>query len=70
MQKLTPGFKNHMRNFDSFRQPVESPKKLKSDGLLLSKKYIPSAEKLFAEDLSNITFNYLHENSPNSLCYF
>ena len=70
MQKLTPGFKNHMRNFDSFRQSVESPKKLKSDGLLLSKKYIPSAEKLYAEDLSNITFNYLHENSPNSLCYF
>ena len=70
IQKLTPGFKNHMRNFDNFRQAVESPKTLKFDGLLLSIKYIPSAEKLYAEDLSNITFNYLHENSPNSLCYF
>ena len=25
MKKLTPGFKNHMRNFDNFRQAVESP---------------------------------------------
>ena len=24
--KLTPGFKDHMRNFDNFRQGVESPK--------------------------------------------
>ena len=39
--------------------------KLKFDELLLSKKYIPSAE-----DLSNITVNYLCENSPNYLCHF
>ena len=26
IQKLTPGFKNHMRNSDNFRQAVESPK--------------------------------------------
>ena len=38
-------------------------KKLKFDGLLLSKKYIPSAKTLYTEDLSNITFNYLCENS-------
>ena len=44
-------------------------KKLKFDGLLLSKKYIPSA-KTYTEDLSNITFKYLCENSPNSLCHF
>ena len=37
-------------------------KKLKFDGLLLSKKYIPSAKTLYTEDLSNITFNYLCEN--------
>ena len=43
--------------------------KLKSNGLLLSKKYIPSAKTLYTEDLSNITFNYC-ENSPNFLCYF
>ena len=37
---------------------------MKFDGLLLSKKYIPSA-KTYTEDLSNITFNFLRENSPN-----
>ena len=26
IQKLTPGFKNHMRNLSNFRQAVESPK--------------------------------------------
>ena len=26
VQKLTPGFKNHMTNLDNFRQAVESPK--------------------------------------------
>ena len=26
IQKLTPGFKNPMRNFDNFRPAVESPK--------------------------------------------
>ena len=45
-------------------------KKLKLDGLLLFKKHIPSAKTLYTEDLSNITFNYLCENSPNSLCHF
>ena len=38
--------------------------------LLLSKKHIPSAKTLYTEDLSNITFSYLCENSPNSLCHF
>ena len=36
----------------------------------LTKKYIPSAKSLYTEDLSNITFNYLYENSPNLLCHF
>ena len=26
IQKLTPGFKNHMMNLENFRQAVESPK--------------------------------------------
>ena len=47
IQKLTPGFKNH-EEFENFRQAVES-KKLKFNGLL-SKKYIPSAKTLHAED--------------------
>ena len=37
---------------------------------IFSKKYIPSAKTLYTEDLSNITFNYLCENLPNSLCHF
>ena len=45
-------------------------KKLKFNGLHLSKKYIPSAKTLYTKDLSNITFNYLCENSPSSLSHF
>ena len=45
-------------------------KKLKFDGLLLSKKYISSAKSLYLEDLCNITFNCLCENPPNSLRHF
>ena len=41
---------------------------MKFSGLHLSKNYIPSP-KTFT-DLSNITFNYLCENPPNSLCHF
>ena len=59
-----------MRNLNNFRQAVESPKKLKFDELLLSKKYIPSANTLHSGDLFNITFNCLCENSPNFLCHF
>ena len=33
-------------------------------------KCIPSCKALNTEDLSNITLNYLCENSPNSLCRF
>ena len=43
---------------------------MKFDGLRLSKKYISSAKTLYTEDLLNITFNYLCENSPNDLCHF
>ena len=45
-------------------------KKLKFHGLLLSKIYIHSAKILSTEDLSNITFNYLCENSPIDLFHF
>ena len=44
-------------------------KKLKFNGLHLSKNCISSQKALF-KDLSNITFNYLCKNSPNSLCLF
>ena len=42
----------------------EKSKNLKFNGFL-SKKYIPLAKTLYTEDLSNITLNYLRENSPN-----
>ena len=58
IQKLTPGFKISGKS-----------KKLKFDGLFLSKKYIPSG-KTYTNDLSNITFNYLCDNSPNFFCHF
>ena len=69
IQKLTPGFRQLQTSSEKF-------KKLKFDGLLLSKKihlskqYIASAKTLYTEHLSNITFNYLCENSPNYLCHF
>ena len=34
IQKLTPGFKNHMRNLDNFRQGEESQKSLNSTGYI------------------------------------
>ena len=68
IQKLTPGFKNHLRNLSNFRREVESPKSCNSMGFCVQK-YIPSA-KTNTEDLSNITFNYLCENSLNYLCHF
>ena len=43
---------------------------MKFDGLLWSKKQIPSAKTLYTEDLTKITFKYLCGNSPNSLCQF
>ena len=36
----------------------------------VSKKNIPPTKTLYTEDLFNITFNYLCENSPNYLCHF
>ena len=67
IQKLTPGFKNHMRNFGQLQTCTGKSKKLKFDRLLLFKKYIPSVKTLYTEDL---TFNYLCENSPNYLCHY
>ena len=68
IQKLTPGFKNHMRNLSNFRQAVESPKSWNLMGFS-PKKHIPSA-KTYTVDLSNITFNYLCVDSQNYLRHF
>ena len=69
IQKLTPGFKNHMRNLNNFRQAVESPKSWNLIGFCFQKNKNPSA-KTYTEGLSDVTFNYLFENSPNYLCHF
>ena len=68
-KKLTLGLKSHMRNLYNFRQAAESPKSWNLMGYFCPKKYIPSA-KTYTEDLSNITFNYLCEDSPNDLSHF
>ena len=47
----------------------QTSKKLKFDGTL-SKKCVLSPKTLDTEDSSNITFNYLFENSHNYLCHF
>ena len=70
MQKLTPGFKNHMRNLNNFRQAVEIPKNWNLMSYIFPKKYILSVKTLYTEDLSNTTFNYLCENLLNFFCHF
>ena len=67
-QKLTPGFKNHMRNLDNFRQAVKNPKSWNSRHEFCPKNRF--LQLIIADNLSNITFNYLYENSANSLCHF
>ena len=67
--KADSWFQKSHEEFEQLQTSSGKSKKLKFDGLL-SKKYIPSAKRLYREDLSNITFNYLCENSPNYLCHF
>ena len=71
IQKLTPDFKNHMRNLENMSQALESPKSWFLMGYFcpkinLFKKYILSA-KTYTEGL---IFNYLFENSQNYLCHY
>ena len=56
--------------FGQLQTSSGNSKKLKFDGLLLFKKYIPSAKTLYSEDLLNIFFNKLSENLPNDICHF
>ena len=58
IQKLTPG-----EEFEHLETSSGKYKKFKFDGLLLFK-------TLYKEDISNITFNYLCENSPKFSCQF
>ena len=68
IQKLTPGFKI---TWEIWATSDEKWKVQTSCNLMgfCVQKYIPSA-KANTEDLSNITFNYLRENSLNYLCHF
>ena len=65
IQNLTPAFNNHMRNLGNFRQAVENPKSWNLMGY-----YFCPKNTLYTENLSNIIFNYLCENSTNFLCHF
>ena len=67
--KTDSWFQKSHEEFGHLQTSSGKSKKLKFDGLLLSKKCIPSA-KTYTEDLSNITFNYFCEYSPNSLYRF
>ena len=64
IQMLTLGFKYHMRNLKNFRQAVVSSKNWNLMGFFVQ------TAKIYTEDLSNITFNYLHKNSPNYVYHF
>ena len=64
LYKTDSWFQKSHEEFRQIRTSSGKSKKLRLDGLLLSKKYIPSVQNLQKEDLSNSTFNYLCENSP------
>ena len=68
--RKTNWFQKSHEEFGQLQTNSGKSKKLKFDGLLLSKKYIHSAKTFYTEDLPNITFEFLCENSPNSLCHF
>ena len=69
LYKTGSRFQKSYEEFGKLQTSSGKSKKLKFNGLHLSKSYIPSPKTLFT-DLSNITFNYLCENSTNSLCHF
>ena len=68
--KTDSWFRKSHEEFGQLQRNSGKSKKVKFNGLLLSTKYTLSAKILYKEDLSNITFSYLCENLPNSLCYF
>ena len=57
LYKTDSWFQKSHEEFGLLQTGSGKSKKLKFDGLLSSKKYIPSATTLYTEDLSNITFN-------------
>ena len=67
--KLNSWFRKSHEEFGERQRGSGKSKKLSFYALLLPKKYIPSARTLHTYDLSNITFNYLCENSPNYLSF-
>ena len=57
--KTDSWFQKSHKEFGQLQTSSGKSEKLEFDGLLLSKKYIPSAKTLYIEDLSNVTLNYL-----------
>ena len=54
-----------MKNLDNLRKQWKA-QKVEIHWPTFVQKYIPSA-KTYTEDLSNVIFSYLCENSPNSV---
>ena len=82
VQKLIPGFKNHMTNSENLRQALKGltfefwwatfDQKILNIWLFdqVNALYIMFSKTLYTEHLSKITLNYLRRNSPNSLRHF
>ena len=66
IQKLTPGFKNHMRSLDNFRQAVKVQKNEIRWATFVQKTH-SFKHTLYTEDLSALLSATC---SPNSLCQF
>ena len=62
--KIDSWFQKSPEEFGQLQTSTRKLKELKSDGLLLSKKYIASAKTLYTEYLN---FNYLCGNSQSYL---
>ena len=63
LYKTDSWFQKSHKEFGQLQTSSGKSKKLKSDGLLLSKKYISSAKTLYTEDLSTLLSTVC---SPNS----
>ena len=65
--KTNSWFQKSHEEFGQLQKSSGKSKNLKLDGLLLSKKHIPSAKTLYKEDLLNLLST---TRSPNSLNHF
>ena len=69
LYKTDSWFQKSPEDFGELQTSRGKSKKLKFDGLLFSKKYIPSGKTLCTEDLSNFSCHFCHF-SRQLLCIF